>query len=136
MDVALAVLADYANISREGKLNIMGIFDTIFSPQFPATHPQAQLIIRFEADISEAETKKSLEIRLIDEDGKTLMTVPGEMVLGKAQAGEQLKSEGLVTMNNMVFPRAGRYEFKILVNGEHKATVPLKVLELPRAEKN
>ena len=30
MELTLALLADYANISREGKLNIMGIFEQIF----------------------------------------------------------------------------------------------------------
>ena len=28
MDVSLAVLADYSSVSKEGKLNIMGIFRT------------------------------------------------------------------------------------------------------------
>jgi len=37
MRVKLAVLADYASITREGKLNILGIFDEINPQQLPAT---------------------------------------------------------------------------------------------------
>jgi hypothetical protein len=34
MDVALAVLADFANSSADGKLNILGIFDTVYAEQY------------------------------------------------------------------------------------------------------
>lgn len=35
MNVTLAASADYANVSADGKLNIMGIFDTITGPHEP-----------------------------------------------------------------------------------------------------
>ena len=38
MDVSLARLADAANTSRDGKLNLLGIFDAI---QAPALRPSA-----------------------------------------------------------------------------------------------
>ncbi len=129
MLVALAVLADHANVSREGKLNILGIFDTIFVREFPAVHPQALLIVRFEADISEAETKKPVEIRLIDEDGAQILSVSGEVALGKPEPGEIIQANALLTLNNLTFPHPGRYVFKILVNQEHKADVSLKVIQ-------
>ena len=50
MRVSLALLADYSNVSREGKLNILGIFDTIYAPRFPTTHAHLQLVVRFEAE--------------------------------------------------------------------------------------
>ena len=49
MELTLALLADYANISREGKLNIMGIFEQIFALSFPAVHAQLQLVLRLES---------------------------------------------------------------------------------------
>ena len=51
MHVKVALLADYSNVSREGKLNILGIFDTIYAPTFPTTHPHMQLVIRFEGGV-------------------------------------------------------------------------------------
>ena len=40
MDVTVAVLADYANVSQDGKLNIMGIFQEINPPMLPGLAPK------------------------------------------------------------------------------------------------
>src|SRR6266516_3887748 len=65
MEVKLALLADGANVSREGKLNLLGIFDTLFARSFPTTHPQMQLVIRFEAAAQEAGSTRQVEIQLV-----------------------------------------------------------------------
>src|SRR5919204_3250104 len=48
MRLSLALLADYANVSHDGKLNIMGIFGQIHAPQFPAVHAQMHLVLSLE----------------------------------------------------------------------------------------
>jgi hypothetical protein len=129
MKVTLAVLADYANITREGKLNILGIFDVIHVQNFPVTHPQMQLVMRFEADNVEAGKTKKLEIQLMDEDGKRLFVLGGEFTLGIGQPGELIGSNQILTINMMKFEKPGSHEFKILINDELKAEVPLKVVQ-------
>ncbi len=129
MRVTLAVLADYANITREGKLNILGIFDVIHVQNFPVTHPQMQLVMRFEADISEAGKTKKSEIQLMDDDGKRLFVLGGEFTFGPGQPGEVMGSNQILTINMMKFESPGNYEFKILINDELKAEVPLKVVK-------
>ncbi len=56
MRVALGVLADYANVSADGKLNIMGVFQIVNVIQFPHVHAQMDLVLTLEADPSEAGT--------------------------------------------------------------------------------
>ena len=131
MKVTMAVLADCANITREGKLNIMGIFDVIHGRKFPLIHSQMQLVMRFEADISEAEKTKKVEIYLMDADGKKLFVLGGNFTLGPGQPGEVIGSNHILGMNNMKFENPGVFEFKILINGELKSEVPLKVVETP-----
>src|SRR6266516_902993 len=63
MEVKLALLADGANVSREGKLNLLGIFDTLFARSFPTTHPQMQLVIRFEAAAHERSEEHTTELQ-------------------------------------------------------------------------
>lgn len=128
MKVTFAVLADAANITREGKLNILGIFDSIQAQQFPVTHPQMQLVMRFEADISEAGKKKKVEVQLMDEDGKKLFVLGGEFTFGPGRPGEVIGSNHILTINMLKFEKPGTHEFKILINDELKAEVPLKVL--------
>lgn len=130
MEVTLALLADYANVTREGKLNIMGIFEVIHAQSFPARHPQMQLIMRFESDPAEAGTTKDVEVQLVDEDGKKLMSIGGEITLGQGRPGEPITTNQILTLNNMGFEKPGDYEFKILIQEEVRATVRLKVVQM------
>lgn len=130
MEVTLALLADYANVTREGKLNIMGIFDIIYAQSFPARHPQMQLIMRFESDPAEAGTTKAVEVQLIDEDGKKLMSIGGDITLGQGRPGEPITANHILTLNNLGFEKPGNYEFKILIQEDFKASVPLKLVQI------
>lgn len=128
--VTLAVLADGANISREGKLNILGIFDVIHSQKFPMTHPQMLLVMRFEADFTDSDSRKKVEIHLMDADGKKLFVLPGEIHLGSGRPGDVIGTNQILTINLARFDAPGIYEFKILVEGELKSEVPLKVVQV------
>lgn len=128
--VTLAALADGANVSREGKLNILGIFDVIHSQKFPMTHPQMLLVMRFEADFTESASRKKVEIHLMDADGKKMFVLPGEIKLGSGLPGEVIGTNQILTINMARFDAPGTYEFKILVDGEIKSEVPLKVAEI------
>lgn len=73
MKVRFAVLADYANVTQEGKLNVLGMFEKIHVSKFPVKLPAMQLIIRFEADISERNQQKSVQVRLINGRGERVL---------------------------------------------------------------
>lgn len=128
MDVAFALLADAANISREGKLNILGAFDRIYGSKFPLTWPRMVLVTRFEASAAEYGSEKSLEIVTLDADGKRLGSASGKMKIGTGQSGRQIKINHVLPMG-MTFPTPGQYSIEILVNGEPKAAVPLEVVQ-------
>jgi Family of unknown function (DUF6941) len=129
MKVTFAVLADAANTTREGKLNILGIFDSIQAKEFPVIHPQMQLVMRFEADSAESGKAKKVEVRLMDGDGKNLFVLSGDFALGRGRPGEAIGSNHILTINMLKFECPGDYEFKILINDELKSEVPLKVLQ-------
>ena len=46
MHVAFALFADAANLSQEGKLNILGVFDAVQVATMPTVHPRATLVLR------------------------------------------------------------------------------------------
>jgi hypothetical protein len=80
MQVKLALLADYANVTAEGKLNILGIFYRINVMEMPAVHPQMHFILRLEAHSAERDRPQAVEIRLHDPDGQTVFEVRGDIV--------------------------------------------------------
>jgi hypothetical protein len=134
IQVALGLLADCANVSREGKLNILGIFDRLHSQKVPAVHPQMHLVLSFEADRADAEKTHALAIDLIDADGTRLFSLSGELRFGTPPPGEQVRVNQVVQLNSLQFPRFGTYEFKIVVNNEVRRSVPLSVVEAPRPQ--
>ena len=122
------MLADAANVSREGKLNILGAFDRIYGSKFPLQWPRMVLVTRFEASAAEFGSEKSLEIVTMDADGKKLGHATGKMKIGEGRAGRQIKINHVLPMG-MTFPAPGEYSIVVLVNGESKATVPLEVVQ-------
>ncbi len=135
MEVPLAVLADAANVSVEGKLNIFGIFNNISAGDFPALHPHMKLVVAFEADIAEADKLKDVEIQLKDSDGKDLLMIRGQFTVPKGVPGKKVRINHGFPLSGVVFPKPDDYEFKILVNGETKATVPFSVSPLNPPQK-
>ena len=122
------MLADAANVSREGKLNILGAFDRIYGSKFPLHWPRMVLVTRFEASAAEFGSEKSLEIITMDADGKQLGKASGKMKISEGRTGRQIKINHVLPMG-MTFPAPGQYSIEILVNGEPKATVPLEVVQ-------
>ncbi len=131
MEVSLALLADYANVTAEGKLNILGVFDTIFADRFPAVHPQMQVILRLEANPAEAGSRKKLELKLMTADGHTLFAIGAELGFEvkdpSKPVGEMMKTDQIIGLQNVRFEDRGDYQIAILVNEETKKTIPLKV---------
>jgi hypothetical protein len=129
--VILALLADYANVSREGKLNIMGVFDSIYARSFPVTHPHMQLVIRFEAEAAEAGSTRQIEVQLQAQDGELIFRLPASMTIQRGDPGEVVRADHILAMNNVAFAEPGRYAFRVLVDGTVAASVPLRVETVP-----
>jgi hypothetical protein len=127
MELTLALLADYANISREGKLNIMGIFEQIFALNFPAVHAQMQLVMRLESTPFEAGTHP-LHVAFIDADARELFAIPGSVAIPDSRAGENITTNQIFVLNGVTLPKAGVYEFVISINDQELGRVPLRVM--------
>jgi hypothetical protein len=126
MQVKLALLADYANVTAEGKLNILGIFDRINVHELPVVHPQMHLILRLEAHPAERGRAHNVEIRLHDPDGQTIFEVTGDMV-PQGTGGQTVSTNQILTLNNLHLAKTGGYNFVVLVNNDLKSEVLLEV---------
>jgi hypothetical protein len=130
MQVKLALLADYANVTGEGKLNILGIFDRITVQQLPVVHPQMHLILRLEAHSTERNRTHNIEIRLHDPDGETVFEVKGDMV-PQGTSVLSTSTNQILTLNNLQLEKTGGYNFVVFVDNDLKAEVPLGVEQAP-----
>jgi len=126
MQIKLALLADYANVTAEGKLNILGIFDRITVQELPAVHPQMHLILRLEAHVAERNRSHTIEIRLHDPDGETVFEVKGDMV-PHGSPGVTSATNQILTLNNLQLSKVGGFNFVVFVDNDLKAEIPLGV---------
>jgi hypothetical protein len=126
LQVKLAVLADYANVTAEGKLNILGIFDRINLVQVPSIHPQMHLVLRVEAYSSERDRSHRIEIRLHDPDGTTIFDVNGDIV-PQGEGPQPIATNQILTLNNLQLEKVGAYNFAIFINNDLKLELPLHV---------
>jgi len=136
MKVSLALLADYANVTKEGKLNLLGLFSVINASSLPWKHPQMLLVLSFEASPAEWDTSKKIEIKLLDADGNNKLTIGSDLKVPKGEAGRNVSINSIVTMNNLRFDAEGDYAFHILIGGEDKKTIPLRVNHVPRSNRD
>jgi hypothetical protein len=128
VDVTVAVLADYANLSQDGKLNIMGIFQEINPPTMPFTLPQMYLVMSFSAGPAEFNTTRDIRIPLLHSDGQEILAMEAQMRVPRARRpGSRAYINETIGLAGTTFPQAGDYAFHILIGDDEKAVVPLHV---------
>jgi len=128
VELTLGLLADFANKSADGKLNILGVFNRIWSQKYPAVHAEMKLVLRFELHRAEAGQTKKFQIQLRNDQGRRLMEVAGEMNIPEPQLsqfppGEMIQIDQILGLNRFPIPAPGRYEFVVLINGDAKGSV-------------
>jgi len=73
-----------------------------------------------------------IEVRLIDDNGKKLLTVPGQFALKRnPKAEEGYKTPFLTAINfyNTLFPKFGDFAFEIFMNNRSIKSIPIRVIE-------
>lgn len=126
MELKFAILADLVSETREGKLNILGIFDNVDGFEEPVIHPRCYLALRFEARVSEG-NQHALRIGVYDADGQPAVPLSPDLPItfGSVGPGHPFRGQIIMEFTNLKLPRFGDYEFHVLIDGHLKATVPL-----------
>jgi hypothetical protein len=123
----MAVLADEANVSQEGKLNLMGIFDRIAAAEFPVAHPKLVFAFRVEAEFADSGRMFPVRVTMEDEDGAVLFEAAGEMMSPPVAPGEYSTSNQIFSLVGLQFPRAGMYRFVVRLGESAPHETPLLV---------
>ena len=132
MEIQIAVLCDAATDSN-GKLNILGTFDTIYSTQLPVVHPQCSIAIRMTFNKVE-EGAHRVRLNFVDEDGKSVWPAPIEMSVDVAVPDETifLSRNFIVNIQKLTLEKEGLYSIDIAVNGRQEGSIPLLVKIPPK----
>jgi len=124
----VALLADSANVSREGKLNILGQFDTIWTQSLPVVWPMLVVVVKLEATAGEG-PKHRLGLRVVDEDGQLVgPQVDAQVEIGKPRVpGLPYRADWILPIGNAVFPKYETVTFEILADDHNIASIELQI---------
>lgn len=133
MEIDLALTADAATIDGSGKLNLLGIFDQISVRQFPARHGRLALVLRFLGGAGDAGAH-NLSITLTSPAGEELVSLNGELNVrpGRGSLQTGIRVPHVINLDGIVFKERGIHTFDIVVDGRHKATLPLTIAKRRR----
>ncbi|HXG47521.1 MAG TPA: hypothetical protein VNO52_07850 [Methylomirabilota bacterium] len=131
MDIQVAILCDAAT-DNNGKLNVLGTFDTIFTKEFPAVHPQCSIALRMTFNKVE-EGKHTIRLIFVDEDGKNVM--PNIDMPVEVQVPDDsifISKNFIVNIQKLKFEKEGLYSINIAMDGRQEGSIPLLVKLPPK----
>lgn len=117
------LIADLA-IREEGtgKVSLIGIFEQISAVSFPVRHPTLSVYVK----MTDAEGTYDIAIELLRLDdatrlgeGRGTLEAPDRMAVG----------EIIVRLDNLIFPAAGLYEFRLLANRRYLGSKSFRVVK-------
>jgi hypothetical protein len=130
MHIDFAVLADYALIDQHGKLSVLGMFQNVWVPAFPAVHPRTHLVLRVRGSRTEIGNHK-IAIRFVDEHGVEHLGGEGTVEFGEPPAGVTQLEAGAVLVFDVPLPHPGNYWFEIAIDSAPEARVVLVAGQSP-----
>lgn len=128
MKKILFLTADYANVTADGKINIMGIFNKIWAHQFPCVHPSFFLIIKIGLELGEFEPQKNIKLKLFDEKGKLISDVfDKDVTFPSPKNGEFPEHQIIIEFKGVPFQNAGVYQYVLLIDNKQLDKLDLHV---------
>lgn len=126
MYVSFALFADAANISQEGKLNILGVFDALQVGGLPAVHPRATLVVRLKAEDGD-EGLHGLSFGWVSPGGEEIWSSSGEVEVGAPPPGAFEIDIPVIAAIDLPIQEAGTHTMRIDLDGELRAELALHV---------
>ncbi|MFC1982998.1 DUF6941 family protein [Chloroflexota bacterium] len=124
-------MAEYANVTRDGKLNLMGVSNTISARTLPWVQPQLHAVLQFEVGAADWDTEKNIEIELLDADGNRVSSMSGKVKVAKPKEAKSFNMNWIMSINNSRFNKDGDYVFVVRLGGQIEKEIPLRVIYMP-----
>ncbi len=132
MNIQVAILCDAAT-EDHGKLNLLGAFDTIYTPQLPAVHPQCAVALRVTFNPGDEGAHK-LKLNFVNADGHSIM--PPIEIPVKVALPEDIHCvtrNFIVNIQQLKFTEFGLYSVDVRLDEKSQTSIPLSVKNLAQA---
>jgi hypothetical protein len=110
MKLDYLTLCDYATVSKENKLSVIGIFDQLLVDKIPVNHPSMYIVGILSGEI---DSNYSVVVEIKDPSGKQLF-VSSSL---ENTFGTNGRSNLLISLNSFPIPTSGRYSITVETKG-------------------
>jgi hypothetical protein len=135
MQVDWMILANSAE-THDGLVSVLGGgWDTVSStptPDGPAAVLRGSLVLRLLLTSTETGSPHGLQVKVVDEDGRTIHEIAGEFTVEMAPELPEGWDQGFVAtfdITGMALPGPGTYEIAVSADGEFLRAIPFRVME-------
>ena len=128
MKVVLAALADGANVSDMGKMNVLGVFNSIFAVETPTVVPLCYLAVVLRPKEDEKGASWPFQVVLRDPDARPVFSLPqgAAFEVPQSPGGARIDVNLVIALGGLQFPRFGDYELEFAA-GEARHAIELVV---------
>jgi hypothetical protein len=117
MILRLAAVCESARERPDGRVDLLGIFNELSAPGFPAMQDGMTVIFLVEWEADEA-GELPLRADMIDESGRRLLTIQGHTQVEARGADRSPPQTRLIMpLEKVVFPKPGMYRFELVAGG-------------------
>lgn len=137
MEVTQAFLADAVNVSADGKLNMLGVFQSILADGVPVLHTRMMLVFAVAFNRQDVIEKHVFQVILKTEDGRVVSKTNDEsLALPWRPETDGLEYHVITTIHNLVFPVFGLYYFDIVIDGVSFQRAPFRLRAVAAPEQD
>ena len=130
MKIEAFVLCDAATDQR-GKLNVLGVFDSIYAKKVPAVHPSCAVALRVRFERIEG-PDHSIKISIIDQDGGPIGPgLEGNISLRFRDSADSAFANLVLNIQRLKLENYGKYRIDLAVDKKLEASLPLYLAQLP-----
>jgi len=115
MQISFALFADAANLSQEGKLNILGVFDAVQVGSMPTMHPRATLVMRLKGSAADAGSH-TVGLRWLNPNGEELWSSLGQLEIAVPPNGVTEMDLPLIASIDLPLDLAGAYTMHVALD--------------------
>lgn len=131
MQLLVAAICDSAT-DYQGKLCLLGAFDTIQFHKLPGHHPQCFIALRFVFERSESGLH-TIETAFLSPDNEPVMqAITAKSTVVFPPETRFLSNNIIIMLQNVRFEKTGPHSVVISVDGERRTTIPLTVRLIQR----
>ncbi len=117
MHISFAVFADAANLSQDGKLNVLGIFDALHVSGFPSVHPRVHFVVRVKGSSSDVGTHQ-LAFHWTNPHDSELWSSTGELQVEAGPAPALQMDIPIIAVLDLPLDSPGQYTMRLVLDGK------------------